>query len=56
MKKGDKGKLYHKLNQLKKRIKRSNDNKGHTSKLKMIKRMKRLIKLQTKINKRDGEQ
>jgi hypothetical protein len=51
MKKKSKGVLIHKLHQLQKRIKRSLDNKGHTSDLKMKIRLKRVKKLQNQIRK-----
>lgn len=52
MKRIDKGKLYHKLHQLQKRIKRSLDNEGHTSELEMRKRLKRLLKLKKSIRRK----
>lgn len=39
----------HKLHQLQKRIKRGNDNKGHTSKLKIRKRLKQISELRKTI-------
>lgn len=47
----DKGKVIHKINQLKKRLKRSRDNEGHSSELKDKLRLKRLDKLKQQINK-----
>lgn len=42
----DKGKLRYKINQLKKRLKRSRDNEGHSTPLKDRIRLKRLKELQ----------
>ena len=43
--KTDKGKLLYKINQLKKRLKRSRDNEGHSTPLKDTIRLKRLKEL-----------
>ena len=48
----DFGKKIHKLNQLKKRLKRSRDNEGHSTPLKDTIRLKRLKKLKEEVNKR----
>ena len=42
----DKGKLRYKINQLKKRLKRSRDNEGHSTPLRDRIRLKRLKELQ----------
>lgn len=47
----DFGKKVHKLNQLKKRLKRSRDNEGHSTPLKDRIRLKRLKKLKEEIDK-----
>jgi len=47
----DKGKSIYKLNQLKKRLKRSRDNEGHSTPLKDTIRLKRLRKLKKEIDK-----
>jgi len=47
----DKGKSIYKLNQLKKRLKRSRDNEGHSTPLKDAIRLKRLRKLKKEIDK-----
>ena len=47
----DKGKSIYKLNQLKKRLKRSRDNEGHSNPLKDRIRLKRLRKLKEEVNK-----
>ena len=47
----DKGKSIYKLNQLKKRLKRSRDNEGHSTPLKDRIRLKRLRKLKEEVNK-----
>jgi hypothetical protein len=47
----DKGKLYHKINQLKKRLKRSRDNQGHSTPLRDRIRLKRLKELQREVRK-----
>jgi len=48
----DFGKKVHKLNQLKKRLKRSRDNEGHSTPLKDKLRLKRLRELKEEINKK----
>ena len=50
--KKDFGKKIHKLNQLKKRLKRSRDNKGHSTPLKDTIRLKRLRELKEEVDKR----
>jgi len=45
----DKGKLRYKINQLKKRLKRSRDNEGHSTPLKDRIRLKRLEELKKEI-------
>ena len=47
----DFGKKVHKMNQLKKRLKRSRDNEGHSTPLKDRMRLKRLGELQKELNK-----
>ena len=47
----DKGKLYHKINQLKKRLKRSRDNQGHSTPLRDRIRLNRLKELQREVRK-----
>ena len=47
----DKGKLFHKLHQLQKRIYRSKINPGHSSSLKTNLRLKRIIELKKQLNK-----
>jgi len=47
----DFGKKIHKMNQLKKRLKRSRDNQGHSTPLKDKLRLKRLVKLKKEIDK-----
>ena len=49
--KKDFGKKVHKMNQLKKRLKRSRDNEGHSTPLKDRMRLKRLGELQKELNK-----
>ena len=48
----DFGKKVHKMNQLKKRLKRSRDNEGHSTPLKDTLRLKRLKKLKEEIDKK----
>jgi hypothetical protein len=48
----DFGKKIHKLNQLKKRLKRSRDNEGHSNPLKDAIRLKRLRELKEEVDKR----
>jgi len=48
----DFGKKVHKMNQLKKRLKRSRDNEGHSTPLKDKLRLKRLRELKEEINKK----
>ena len=48
----DFGKKVHKMNQLKKRLKRSRDNEGHSTPLKDTLRLKRLKKLKKEIDKK----
>ena len=50
--KKDFGKKVHKLNQLKKRLKRSRDNEGHSTPLKDKLRLKRLVELKKEIDKK----
>lgn len=45
----DKGKLYHKINQLKKRLKRSKDNPNHSNPIKDRIRLKRVKELQKEL-------
>ena len=45
----EKGKVIHKINQLKKRLKRSRDNQGHSTELKDKLRLKRLEKLRKQL-------
>ena len=47
----DFGKKIHKMNQLKKRLKRSRDNQGHSTPLKDAIRLKRLGELKKEIDK-----
>ena len=47
----DFGKKVHKMNQLKKRLKRSRDNEGHSTPLKDKVRLKRLEELQKELGK-----
>ena len=49
--KKDFGKKVHKMNQLKKRLKRSRDNEGHSTPLKDKVRLKRLEELQKELGK-----
>jgi len=49
--KKDFGKKVHKLNQLKKRLKRSRDNEGHSTPLKDKVRLRRLKELQKELGK-----
>ena len=49
--KKDFGKTIHKLNQLKKRLKRSRDNEGHSTPLKDKVRLRRLKELQKELGK-----
>jgi len=49
--KKDFGKKVHKLNQLKKRLKRSRDNEGHSTPLKDKVRLRRLKELQRELGK-----
>lgn len=49
-KKLSKQEAIHKLHQLQKRIKRGDNNKGHSSKLKVIQRLKRLSELRKTIS------
>ena len=49
--KKDFGKLRYKLNQLKKRLKRSNDNPNHSDELKDTIRLKRVRELQKELKK-----
>ena len=46
----DFGKKVHKMNQLKKRLKRSRDNEGHSTPLKDTLRLKRLAELKKEID------
>ena len=48
----DFGKKVHKMNQLKKRLKRSRDNEGHSTPLKDTIRLKRLRELKEEVNKK----
>ena len=48
----DFGKKIHKMNQLKKRLKRSRDNEGHSTPLKDRLRLKRLVELKKEIDKK----
>lgn len=48
----DFGKKVHKMNQLKKRLKRSRDNEGHSTPLKDRLRLKRLVELKREIDKK----
>ena len=48
----DFGKKVHKLNQLKKRLKRSRDNEGHSTPLKDAIRLRRLRELKEEVNKK----
>jgi len=48
----DFGKKVHKMNQLKKRLKRSRDNEGHSTPLKDTLRLKRLVELKKEIDKK----
>lgn len=48
----DFGKKVHKMNQLKKRLKRSRDNEGHSTPLKDTLRLKRLAELKKEIDKK----
>jgi len=48
----DFGKKVHKMNQLKKRLKRSRDNEGHSTPLKDRLRLKRLVELKKEIDKK----
>lgn len=50
--KKDFGKKVHKMNQLKKRLKRSRDNEGHSTPLKDTIRLRRLRELKEEVNKR----
>lgn len=52
--KEDLGKIRHKINQLKKRLKRSRDNEGHSNPIKDKIRFKRLKELQKKLLKSMG--
>jgi hypothetical protein len=49
-KKLSKQEAIHKLHQLQKRLKRGDDNKGHTSRLKIRQRLKRLLELRKTIS------
>jgi len=48
----DFGKKIHKMNQLKKRLKRSRDNQGHSTPLKDKLRLKRIIEIKKEKEKR----
>ena len=48
----DFGKKVHKMNQLKKRLKRSRDNEGHSTPLKDKVRLRRLKELQKELGKK----
>ena len=48
----DFGKKIHKMNQLKKRLKRSRDNEGHSTPLRDTIRLRRLKELKEEVNKR----
>ena len=48
----DFGKKIHKMNQLKKRLKRSRDNEGHSTPLRDRIRLRRLRELKEEVNKR----
>jgi hypothetical protein len=50
--KKDFGKKVHKMNQLKKRLKRSRDNEGHSNPLRDKIRLRRLRELKEEVNKR----
>jgi hypothetical protein len=50
--KKDFGKKVHKMNQLKKRLKRSRDNEGHSTPLRDKIRLRRLRELKEEVNKR----
>ena len=45
----DRGKLHYKINQLRKRLKRSRDNQGHSTPLKDRIRLKRVKELQKEL-------
>ena len=47
----DFGKKIHKMNQLKKRLKRSRDNEGHSTPLRDTIRLRRLRELKEEVNK-----
>lgn len=47
----DFGKKIHKMNQLKKRLKRSRDNEGHSTPLRDTIRLRRLKELKEEVNK-----
>ena len=50
--KNDFGKKVHKMNQLKKRLKRSRDNEGHSNPLRDRIRLRRLRELKEEVDKR----
>ena len=51
----DNGKLRYKINQLKKRLKRSRDNEGHSTPLRDRIRLKRLKELQKEWKRKKGD-
>ena len=53
--KKDFGKILYKLNQLKKRLKRSKDNEGHSTPLKDRIRLKRVKELQKELKNGNGK-